>query len=85
GKDKGYIAAKFHWSLACAIRPVAEAAGARRVAFSGGVWQNALLVDMAALALGPDFELLFHRELSPNDECIAFGQLCREEMGTFKG
>ena len=85
GKDKGYIAAKFHWSLACAIRPVAEAAGARRVAFSGGVWQNALLVDMAALALGLDFELLFHRELSPNDECIAFGQFCREGVGAFKG
>lgn len=76
GRDKAYIAACFHWSLASAIRPVAEAAGVRRIAFSGGVWQNALLVDMAIELLGRDFELFFHRELSPNDESIAFGQLC---------
>ncbi|MCB0556584.1 MAG: carbamoyltransferase HypF [Phaeodactylibacter sp.] len=76
GQDKGYIAACFHWSLAMAIRPVAEAAGVRKIAFSGGVWQNALLVDMVIELLGKDFELYFHRELSPNDENIAFGQLC---------
>ncbi len=76
GQDKGYLAACFHWSLASAIRPVAEAAGARRIAFSGGVWQNALLTDMVVELLGKDFELYFHRELSPNDENIAFGQLC---------
>lgn len=76
GRDKSLIAAKFHWSLASAIRPLAEAAGVRKIAFSGGAWQNALLTDMAVQILSPDFELYFHRELSPNDECIAFGQLC---------
>ncbi|MCB0299344.1 MAG: hypothetical protein KDE52_04765, partial [Calditrichaeota bacterium] len=42
--------------------------------FSGGGFQNALLVDLSKLILG-DYQLFFHRHLSPNDENISFGQL----------
>ncbi|MCB9333997.1 MAG: hypothetical protein H6574_23330 [Lewinellaceae bacterium] len=47
------------------------------LAFSGGVWQNGLLVDLAIEHLKPEFELLFHRQVSPNDEGVALGQLFR--------
>ena len=47
----------------------------RNLAFSGGVWQNALLVDLAIDVLGEKFYLHFHEKLSPNDENISFGQL----------
>jgi hydrogenase maturation protein HypF len=46
-----------------------------KIAFSGGVLQNGLLVDMIIERLGGRYELFFHRELSPNDECISYGQL----------
>jgi hydrogenase maturation protein HypF len=75
GKDKSYIAATFHYSLVQLIRSVATAMGNRKLCFSGGVFQNALLVDLLCLYLREDFELYFHRELPPNDENISFGQL----------
>jgi len=75
GRPGGEIAARFHQTLVSLIQKVARAHGLRRLAFSGGVWQNALLVDLATEQLGADFELLFHEQLAPNDENIAFGQL----------
>ena len=48
----------------------------QKVALSGGVFQNALLVDLIKRELTPDHQLFLHRQLSPNDECISFGQLC---------
>ena len=65
--------------------------GIRRLAFSGGVFQNALLTDMIRAQAGDDHELLFHDQLSPNDENIAFGQLALYQLakkngpGTVKG
>jgi len=48
----------------------------RTVAFSGGVFQNALLTDlMEKIIRQQSIQLLFHRQLSPNDEGIAYGQL----------
>ena len=75
GKPADWIAARFHHSLVHIVRKTAEAQQLRRLAFSGGVFQNALLVDLLIDKLSADFELLFHRELAPNDECISFGQL----------
>lgn len=74
GKPKPEIAAHFHVTLIQWIRQVAEDQQITKVAFSGGVFQNAVLVDLCWMHL-PDFDLCFHQELSPNDECIAFGQL----------
>ena len=76
-RDRGFegIAARFHFTLVDVIRSVAEKGDYQKIAFSGGVFQNSLLVDLILTGLGKDFQLHFHRELSPNDENIAFGQL----------
>ncbi|HYK45183.1 MAG TPA: hypothetical protein VEV83_08450, partial [Parafilimonas sp.] len=62
-------------TLAMIISKVAIKERVRKVAFSGGVFQNALLVDLVNLQLSKSFELYFHEQMPPNDECIAFGQL----------
>src|SRR5690606_37422208 len=75
GEPVDFIAAKFHYSLAKVPGIVAENIGCRKIAFSGGVFQNALLVDMIQHHSGGEYELFFHKELSPNDENISFGQM----------
>ncbi|TMM56715.1 carbamoyltransferase HypF [Maribacter algarum] len=69
------IAYQFHYSLVKMIENVALTTNNEKIAFSGGVFQNALLVDLVQQFLGDKFELYFHREVSPNDENIALGQL----------
>jgi hydrogenase maturation protein HypF len=69
------IAAKFHLALVDLVQQMADRTGCRNLAFSGGVFQNALLVDLLTRHLGPHLELFFHEQLSPNDENIAYGQL----------
>ncbi len=73
-QPRAYIAAKFHWSLIGVIRHIARECQIQKIALSGGVFQNALLSEMATLQLTPDFQLYVHRQLSHNDENIAFGQ-----------
>ena len=80
GKTKDFIAAKFHFSLIHIIKIVANHLKIKTIAFSGGVFQNALLVDLLRHHLGATFTLYFHRELSPNDENISFGQLIYQEI-----
>lgn len=75
GETVDYIAAKFHVSLIHIIKKVAYACDCRKLAFSGGVFQNELLVDLLIHYLQGEFELYFHQQLSPNDECISFGQI----------
>lgn len=75
GKSAGEIGLNFHYTLIKAIEKIAEGFAVKEIAFSGGVWQNALLVDLAIEFLGDKFELHFHEKLSPNDENISFGQL----------
>lgn len=70
-----WIAAKFHFSLAKIVEIIAHQRGVRQLAFSGGVFQNAVLVDLLIEHLNPYFRLYFHRQLSPNDENIAYGQM----------
>lgn len=74
-KDKKEIAFKFHITLIIIIEKIAQKYHLRKIAFSGGVWQNALLVDLAIQYLRPKFEIYFHKQLSPNDENVSFGQL----------
>lgn len=73
--DVGRIAAKFHITLVDWIGHVAKSENIRKVGFSGGVFQNTLLIDLIITKLGGEFDLLFHKDLSPNDENISFGQL----------
>ena len=75
GENPAAIAANFHYSLAHLIGGIAQKAGVRHIACSGGVFQNAVLVDLCNSVLGATYKLYFHRDLSPNDENISFGQL----------
>jgi len=75
-KSSAYIAYKFHTYLADVVYDLAAATRLTRITFSGGVFQNALLVDLIINRFKEhDHQLFFHRELSPNDENISFGQL----------
>ncbi|KAA3624850.1 MAG: carbamoyltransferase HypF [Bacteroidetes bacterium] len=75
GMEKPLLAAKFHITLIDYIKGMAAKYNHTKLAFSGGVFQNAWLVDLLLLFLGKNHDLYFHRELSPNDECVSFGQL----------
>lgn len=75
GKNAGEIGLNFHFTLIKAIEKIAERFAVKELTFSGGVWQNALLVDLAIDVLKLKFTLHFHEKLSPNDENISFGQL----------
>ena len=78
-KNKGVanseIAAKFHLSLVNLIRLEAEKQRVKKIAFSGGVLQNSLLIDLIKTVLQDEYELIFHHRLSSNDENISYGQL----------
>ena len=74
GISKAKIALKFHLSLVEIIRMVSEAKNINKLAFSGGVFQNALLVELIEGRLN-DKNLYFHKQLSPNDENISHGQI----------
>lgn len=80
-KPVGQIAARFHFSLVMLVKQLAEKMSCKRIAFSGGVFQNALLVDLMEYHLADRYELFFHKELSPNDENISFGQLVYADHG----
>lgn len=69
------IAAKFHNSLVHMIDRVAEESNCENLAFSGGVFQNTLLIDLINEQLSKKYNLLFHKSLSPNDECVSLGQI----------
>ena len=70
------MAARFHNALIDAIVAVALAIGEPRVAFSGGCFQNRLLVERAARRLRQaGFEVILHRQVPPNDGGISLGQI----------
>lgn len=75
GKQRNYIAAKFHYSLVCLVDIVAKNIGVEKICFSGGVFQNALLVDWIQHEYKNKYNLYFHNNLSSNDENISFGQM----------
>lgn len=79
GTDTELLAWCFHKALAeqiaAACRLAAESAGCRKVALSGGVFQNCLLLRLTEeLLQREDFEVLRHHMIPPNDGGIAIGQ-----------
>jgi hydrogenase maturation protein HypF len=82
GKEAGYISAKFHYTMVHVIENFLETYSYRKVAFSGGVFQNNLLVDLINELFSGKYSVYFHKDLSPNDECIPFGQLIAWELLT---
>jgi hydrogenase maturation protein HypF len=85
GKSREFIAAKFHFSLVDLIKRVANHLNIQKIAFSGGVFQNALLNDLILHHLKDEFELFFHQQLSPNDENVSFGQMIFHQLNKYKG
>ena len=81
GKEK--IAYKFHLSLCRYIINIAEKSKMKALAFSGGVFQNSVLVDMLYHFMGDKYQLYFHKQLSPNDECVSLGQMVSANLRLF--
>jgi hydrogenase maturation protein HypF len=75
GKNKSELAAWFHVQLALSIKTIARQQQCNKICFSGGVFQNGLLVDLVNKLLSDKHELHFNKHLSPNDENISFGQI----------
>jgi hydrogenase maturation protein HypF len=75
GGDVAALALAFHEGLAAAIVAVARRVALRRVALTGGCFQNALLTVASARALtAAGFEPLRHERVPPNDGGLALGQ-----------
>ncbi|MDV7186222.1 carbamoyltransferase HypF [Lutibacter sp. TH_r2] len=75
GVEKEQIISNFLFTLAKSILDFSEEKGFIKIAFSGGVFQNTTLVDMLIEMAPEEIKLYFHKELSPNDENISFGQI----------
>ncbi|NOZ05986.1 MAG: carbamoyltransferase HypF [Chloroflexi bacterium] len=76
GVPPGVIAARFHNGLAEVAIAVARAVGERRVALSGGVFQNRCLLTRIASRLEAEgFRPYVHQRVPPNDGGIALGQV----------
>ncbi len=79
GLPAGRIAARFHRGVARMVlevcRRLRRDAGLQRVALSGGVWQNMVLIEHTlALLREAGFEVLVHRQVPANDGGLSLGQ-----------
>lgn len=79
GADSGALAYLFHQMLAeqivAACIEARKSSGRNKVALSGGVFQNRLLLHLTEERLMKEgFEVLRHRMIPPNDGGIAIGQ-----------
>jgi hydrogenase maturation protein HypF len=79
GVQPAVISAKFHHSvvkmLLVGCESIRRETGVSVVALSGGVWQNMALLNESVPALeAAGFRVLIHRQVPPNDGCIALGQ-----------
>lgn len=75
----GIIAAKFHNAVIDMLVEVCldikNNTNCTSVALSGGVWQNLYLLKRSIIALeSKGFKVLTHKQVPPNDGCIALGQ-----------
>ncbi len=77
GVSDSQIAHSFIHTLALVVLRVAVQGGVKTIAGSGGVFQNALLIEkLLELAKNRGIGFKINRILSSNDENISFGQLC---------
>ncbi|MBZ5605775.1 MAG: carbamoyltransferase HypF [Acidobacteriia bacterium] len=75
GAEVALISAKFHNAVARVIVEVARSAGLKRVALSGGTFQNFyLLTRSVALLRQAGFEVLLHSTVPANDGGLSLGQ-----------
>ena len=73
-KEQDFIARKVINSLVELIALLSDKFGVNQLAFSGGVFQNALLVDLIIEKMKQPKVVYFQKQVSPNDEGIALGQ-----------
>jgi hydrogenase maturation protein HypF len=75
GASRGAVAAAFHRALAAAIAAVGARIGVRRVALSGGCFQNRHLLEWSVERLRAEgLEPFWHRLVPTNDGGISLGQ-----------
>ncbi|TFE67531.1 carbamoyltransferase HypF [Methylacidiphilum caldifontis] len=72
---KEQLAFCFHYWLCLIILEVVHSFQIKKIALSGGVFQNGLLVDLLRFFCEGTLDLYSHQQLSPNDENISLGQL----------
>jgi hydrogenase maturation protein HypF len=76
GVATGIISAKFHNALAVAVVAVAKRIGEKRVAISGGCFQNRYLTERIVTRLREEkFSPYWHQRVPTNDGGIALGQV----------
>lgn len=75
GETISQIISNFLFTLSTIILDIAKQENIKHIALSGGVFQNTTLVDMLLELAGNKYYLYFNKQLPPNDENIAFGQL----------
>ena len=75
GEPTEVLAVNFLFTLASVVKDMARRSEVKKVAFSGGVFQNSILVDMIREMLSGEFDTYFNVNLAPNDENIAHGQM----------
>ena len=75
GIETQQIIANFLFTLAAIILKVADKNKMSKICLSGGVFQNTTLIDMLIELNEDKHKLYFNRNLAPNDENIAFGQI----------
>ena len=75
GIETQQIIANFLFTLASTILSVADKNYSSKICLSGGVFQNTTLIDMLIEINQNKYKLYFNRNLAPNDENIAFGQI----------
>jgi hydrogenase maturation protein HypF len=83
----GQIAYRFHLSAALVIKKVCvilrREHNINRVALSGGVFQNSLLLRLASgLLYKEDFEVFTHKKISCNDSGVSLGQAVIAGIGS---
>ena len=79
GKSQSSIATRFHNTIAQLALDIAQKIhtdyGIKKIALSGGVWQNMYLLSKTLTLLEENgLQPLIHKLTPPNDECISLGQ-----------
>ncbi len=79
GTSPAVISARFHNTITRLGLDLAERirqqTGIKKIALSGGVWQNLRLLETTTTLLNNNgFTPLIHHQAPPNDGCVAFGQ-----------
>ena len=85
GLSKKTIIVNFLYTLANIVLKIAKENNFNKLAFSGGVFQNTVLIDILKEMAKNEYELFFNINLAPNDENVSYGQIMYHLNGINKG